>query len=89
MNQLTRSLTVNVKILTDYLTSVGHPLPSFAPDTPTFTLPGNASSEAHLARYRILDLARNLFHLAAGPSEYLTFLQTSVWYPQLDGSDQY
>lgn len=78
LDQLTRSLTDNVKTLTDHLAPLNHPLPSFDRDTSIFTLPNNASSDAHMARYRILDIARNIFHLAAGPSEYLTYLQTSV-----------
>ncbi|KAJ5166851.1 uncharacterized protein N7482_005632 [Penicillium canariense] len=76
LDQVTQSLINDVNILTDYLVSAGHPLPSTDRDTPIFTLPDDAPSSAHLARYRILDQAQSLLQLAAGPSEYLSYLQT-------------
>ena len=78
LDRLTWSLADNVKILTDHLTALNYPLPSFDHATPIYTLPGNASADAHMARYHILDLASNISHLAAGPSEYIIHLQTSA-----------
>lgn len=78
MEQLVQSLAKDVKGLTDYLHSTGHPAPSFDRHTPSVALPENASEGAHAARERILDHALRLFQLAAGPSEYLANLQTGV-----------
>ncbi|CAI7642017.1 unnamed protein product [Penicillium viridicatum] len=80
MEDLCQTLEKDVKILTEYLQSTGHPLPSFDRQTPTVVMPENASSDAHSARERILDHCLRLFQLVAGPSEYLANLQTGYHY---------
>lgn len=78
MEQLTHCLIKDVNTLTDYLDAAGHPSPSLNRHTPTAVLPDDASEKAQATRERILDYALRIIQLAAGPSEYLANLQTSV-----------
>ncbi|KAA8644447.1 hypothetical protein EYZ11_003576 [Aspergillus tanneri] len=80
MEEVAQSLTKDVKFLSEYLVSTGHPVPSFDRHTPTVVLPDDASRDAHVARERILDNALKLLQLATGPSEYLATLQTGYHY---------
>lgn len=78
MESLTQALTEDVRYLTGYLDDKGYPRPSFERDTPTTVLGNDASQDAQSARERVMSHALQLYHLAAGPSEYLATLQTGV-----------
>ncbi|KAB5575394.1 putative O-methyltransferase, partial [Coniochaeta sp. 2T2.1] len=80
MESLTQALTKDVRYLTGYLDDKGYPRPSFERDTPTTVLGNDASQDAQSARERIMSHALQLYHLAAGPSEYLATLQTGYHY---------
>ncbi|KAL6236469.1 hypothetical protein BDW75DRAFT_239271 [Aspergillus navahoensis] len=75
MESVTQALTEDVRYLTGYLEGRGYPRPSFDRDTPT-TLEHDASQNTQSARKRIMSHALQLYHVAAGPSEYLATLQT-------------
>ncbi|RJE23609.1 o-methyltransferase [Aspergillus sclerotialis] len=80
METLTSSLNHDVEKLTAYLETISHPQPSFKHDSPPTTLPENAPDEIQQIREQIMDNALNIFHLAAGPSEFLVNLSTSYHY---------
>lgn len=78
METLTSKLNYNVQKLTGYLETTSHPQPSFQHDSPPTTLPKNAPDEIQQTREQIMNTALSIFHLAAGPSEFLVNLSTSV-----------
>lgn len=83
----------NAKVVNEFLRTSGHAAPSFASDAPATSLPASAPPEIGAARQALMGAALQIFHLAAGPSEYLPHLAVGVskvithiyQYPQLKG----
>lgn len=66
---LANSIKENVLILNNYLTSNGHPYPSFDPDSATSksSIPSSSPIEVQDARSTLISAARTLLDLALGP----------------------
>ncbi|EGD94047.1 hypothetical protein TESG_01574 [Trichophyton tonsurans CBS 112818] len=64
----------NAKVVNEFLRTSGHAAPSFASDAPATSLPASAPPEIGAARQALMGAALQIFHLAAGPSEYLPHL---------------
>lgn len=78
MEKLAKQLNDDVCLLNSHLETAGHPHPSFDSRAPRTTLPGGTPEHIQLSRERIMNNALQLFQLAAGPSEFLPNLSTSV-----------
>ncbi|KAM5436481.1 putative 6-hydroxytryprostatin B O-methyltransferase [Microsporum ferrugineum] len=81
LEALASQVQENARIVSDFLRSCGHAGPSFERDSPTTSLPSSAPPDISAARQAIMGAALQMFHLAAGPSEYLPNL--AVGYQQI------
>jgi hypothetical protein len=71
LEDLSLQISINAKVLSEYLSSTGYPQPSFDRDGPPIVLPPAASESAIAARQHLKEAARKVFQLASGPNEYL------------------
>lgn len=78
LETLASQVQENAKTVSDFLRSSGHAAPSFASDAPATSIPASAPPEIGAARQALMGAALQIFHLAAGPSEYLPHLAVGV-----------
>jgi 6-hydroxytryprostatin B O-methyltransferase len=78
LNELASSISTNAQVLSTFLYSEGHPIPSFERDAAPKTVPASAPGEIQAAREALLDASMKMFQLASGPSEYLPNLAVHV-----------
>ncbi|KAJ5504021.1 hypothetical protein N7463_006895 [Penicillium fimorum] len=71
LNELASSISANAQVLSTFLHSEGHPIPSFERDAAPKAVPASAPGEIHAAREALMDASMKMFQLASGPSEYL------------------
>lgn len=71
LEDLSQQISINAKVLSEYLSSAGYPQPSFDRNGPATVLPPAASESAIVARQHLKEAARKVFELASGPNEYL------------------
>jgi 6-hydroxytryprostatin B O-methyltransferase len=81
LTELASSIATNAQVLSTFLQSEGHPMPSFERDAAPKTIPASAPSEIQAAREALLDASMKMFQLASGPSEYLPNLAVHVRRP--------
>ena len=81
LKELTDQVSANATIISDFLRSNGHPLPSFERDAPINTIPASAPSDIRAARQALMEAALRTFQLAQGPSEYLSNIAVGVGRP--------
>lgn len=78
LNELAGSILTNAQLVSTYLRSEGHPVPSFGRDSAPKAVPASAPGEVQAAREALLDASMKMFQLASGPSEYLPNLAVHV-----------
>ena len=83
LNELAGSISTNAQLLSTYLHSEGHPVPSFERDAAPKAVPASAPGEVQAAREALLDASMKMFQLASGPSEYLPNLAVQVRWPPI------
>ncbi|CAG8212627.1 unnamed protein product [Penicillium salamii] len=80
LNELAGSILTNAQLVSTYLRSEGHPVPSFGRDSAPKAVPASAPGEVQAAREALLDASMKMFQLASGPSEYLPNLAVHYQY---------
>lgn len=78
LNELANSISTNAGLISTFLHSESHPIPSFQRDAATTAVPASAPGEIQAAREALLDASMKMFQLASGPSEYLPNLAVHV-----------
>ncbi|KAJ5345345.1 hypothetical protein N7452_003349 [Penicillium brevicompactum] len=80
LNELASSISSNARLVSTYLHSESHTIPSFDRDAASTAVPASAPGEIKAAREALLDASMRMFQLASGPSEYLPNLAVHYQY---------
>jgi hypothetical protein len=78
LENLSRAITENASIVSQYLQANRLPQPSREADGPATLIPSGSPQNVHQARQRLVAASLELFQLAIGPSEFLPHLATGV-----------
>ncbi|KAJ6092096.1 hypothetical protein N7467_004065 [Penicillium canescens] len=80
MDELSRTITENARIVSQYLTAHHLPQPSFNSDGPSIIVPTGSPQSVQRARENLIAASLEILHLAIGPSEFLPHLATGFQY---------
>lgn len=79
--ELASSISTNAQIMSIFLYSEGHNVPSFDHDAASTVVTANAPTDVKVAREALLESSMKMFQLASGPREYLPNLAVHVSCP--------
>lgn len=78
LEELSRTITRNASIVSQYLGANNFPQPSFNSDGPSTVIPSSSPQSIQEARQELIAASLEILQLAIGPSEFLPNIATGV-----------